>query len=475
MNAVAAMGILLAAYSSWPLAVLIGVLLVLTIIAISFLYRHMYMSWVGLMALMCILIGGMNVNTYMKLKDKPVVKNISVRDIGDYREAGGFYFSDAMIRDDLSATYIRRSSNTGKSSTSSISFYYAAPMVFPGWTAENSVGAWVVAQNIPETKNWKENYQAAILADPIFSEEFRVAVENAVVKHQLKTDEKPLLLKWVPSPEKAISGYLSDAQTYCIWFNGIMLAGMMIVFGVRYFKLKKLPDPALNDMQLNDMQRSTENSVPVPGKANMIRFLFVVYCFFMFALSVFFSGMNVENILAILVLIIAIIVYIIASATLQMALKKENQPLRHLLLIGLAPYLFYYLLFSQLNYTSRFFWAFPGFFYFLMIAGGFLLGIVLAPMFAKFKAAELENSIGIMVRFGISYGKNLSGFIFPLMIVLGVLSGLSYALIDLLSVFTHLPFYRQVIFYTGLGSGMALVIRITYRQTVFYQKENNRQ
>ncbi len=202
------------------------------------------------------------------------------------------------------------------------------------------------------------------------------------------------------------------------------------------------------------------------NKTNLFRFLFVIYCLSTLVLAFIFSGIDFSHFIPAMLSIIGFVFYIIANTALLVAHHKEERPLNDLVFIIFYPCLVYFLMFFSFDFQSKFFWLFTGYFYFLVITGGFILGIFLSPLLARKKGYSWKE-VGHFIRAGINFIRNMgllgyAGFMF-----MGIFVGLVYFFTRFLSRFSPLSSLQTAVFFFFLFMGIFGVIKFTYRHTAF--------
>jgi hypothetical protein len=212
--------------------------------------------------------------------------------------------------------------------------------------------------------------------------------------------------------------------------------------------------------------------------SNIFRFLFVLYCFVALGVSLFLSGIDFSDFFPLMLLLIGIVFYIIASVGLQAAHIKEGRPLGDLVYAVLYPYMVYVLIFLSVDFKNIVYWMFPGYFHFLVITGGFILGIAFSP----FMAARRDYSGEFVSGWKFIRGLGRPGVPILLMLVC-VFIALSYFFLRFPLGLADLTVYQSAVFYIFLVTAVTLVIKFTYRHTIFninrdpglmkkYSKEN---
>ena len=197
-----------------------------------------------------------------------------------------------------------------------------------------------------------------------------------------------------------------------------------------------------------------------------IRFLFVAWCIVTYILAFVFTGGQRDPRLTALLLSTGLIFYIIAGATLQIAHAKDKRPVSDLVLAAAYPVLIYAILARGVD-ASRAFWVFVGFLQFILITGGFMLGILLAPVIARGRGMPAEQAGG-MVRFGFSYMRLFGRrVVFLALLFAGAIAGMALFSGRLLRALPESTPMRDTLFAVLSAAGLVAVAIYTYRHTVF--------
>jgi hypothetical protein len=464
LTGILGISLLISAHISWVLAIIFSITLGLAVIVVSFLYRELSMSWTALCAVLAAILCGMYLSSYYDVKDREIIRDVSLAEAMKYPDAGGWIFTEGAVRSDLSATYAYRATHTD--GTPTVSYYYAAPIITKNWNRGLPVTVWAVRQRYDKEEFWDQPLKAGVRVDPHSRDHFRTAVGIAAQKHGLTSHENFIMVKWVPSPEKAVATYLEDFKStaiiwYIVWLVGLLAGRIFIGFRRRKQKATGTdPEPSTTDSPAKTAKPITT--------ANLLRFLFVVYCFLALEFSLFVSGLDFSSAINIILLTVAIVFFIIASTSLLKAHKSEGRPLTDLLWIMLYPFPAYAAVFFTIDIGSNLFWAFPGYFYFLAITGGFVLGIVFSPFLAKRKATEREkDDIARAVRDGIGKTKS-SGALRSIAILLtGAFVAVAYFFTRFLAGLAELTIVQKGIFCFLLLLAVAGVVKFTVRHTRF--------
>ncbi|MEW6185048.1 MAG: hypothetical protein AB1585_04825 [Thermodesulfobacteriota bacterium] len=199
---------------------------------------------------------------------------------------------------------------------------------------------------------------------------------------------------------------------------------------------------------------------------NSIRFLFILYFFFMGIISLYFSGFDPSSLLSVFGLVFAGIFYLVAASALQIAHKKDGRSRFDWLVLALYPFLIYLLIFKDFNQNRSFFWILPGYFYFSMITGGFLGGILLSPHLARWESFSKEEVEDIVDR-----GRGRTAWPFSLMsigLIIALLLALTYVPLALWRDLKEVGNWQKGLFAILFSVGMIRVIYFSYRHTIFH-------
>ena len=199
---------------------------------------------------------------------------------------------------------------------------------------------------------------------------------------------------------------------------------------------------------------------------NLIRFLFILYYFLMGVVSLYVGDFDPSSILAVFGFTCALIFYIIAAFALQTAHKKDGRSKIDWLVLAAYPFLIYFLVFSDFDESRPFFWILPGYFYFSIIAGGFLGGICLSPILARSDRYSKEEIEGIVDR-----GRAITNWplsLFSVMLLLTLLLALIYVPLTLLRDLEGVRTWRRGLFILLFSAGILRVVQFGYRHTIFH-------
>ncbi|MBN1270036.1 MAG: hypothetical protein JXB04_10625 [Kiritimatiellae bacterium] len=200
---------------------------------------------------------------------------------------------------------------------------------------------------------------------------------------------------------------------------------------------------------------------------NVLRFLFAAYGLGTFVFAVVAPGDGRFTFFEGVTLAVGLVFFIVAAAALLAAHRTEGRSPADLLAVALYPFGVYYLMFLSPHFGTRAFWVFCGYFSFLAVTGGFMLGLFLSPIIASQKLYTKEEAFSI-VRFGLNFMKEIHG-------------PAGYALAGLSTVFAALIIYalkavahlgplaagQRVTFSAALALAVLIILRFTYRHSIF--------
>jgi hypothetical protein len=131
-----------------------------------------------------------------------------------------------------------------------------------------------------------------------------------------------------------------------------------------------------------------------------VRSVAVVYLLATYVLALVFSGLGSPGHGILLTVAVAgLVFYVIGTIVLQMTQHKEGRSILSLVVLIGYPFLSFFLQFGSAEYMSREFWRYAGWTNFVMIEGGFMLGIVLSPLIARGRGMQ-DSQISSIVRKG---------------------------------------------------------------------------
>jgi len=459
-NLIVVISILIAFKISWTLAILNSILLGLFTIFFSFYFRKWILSWSVLIAVVASLLCGMYARDFGDLQNKKIIKGINITDTILYPNGAGYIFKNALVKTSLGVTYQKTSKGNNRNS---VSFYYAAPVVNNEWNLSTKVTVFVVGENLKETKEWNNPYMAGIKAPITFSDEFKKAVNKCIETNNLQAVSNPLILKWVSSPITAIEKNKDNIiETWILW-NIVQFAGILFFYVFSLFTSKKN-----TETKEQSLKETPENKIPTDI---LLRIIFSFYLFYILLFSLYFSKLNFTLLLPVFLGVISLILYIISVATLQIAHYKEKRSISELLYLFVYPFFVYFLTFFKLDFTNSFLWLFCGLFYFFVIAGGFIFGILLSPVIAKSKFIS-KREIDIQSAKGEKKAKTGNFLIMVMILIGGFFFSLTFMFLKLIKIMETIEPYKTAIFYSFLILGITLIIKFTYRHSIYNIKKD---
>ncbi len=456
MNCIVASSLLIAFKLSGGLAVVSSICLALLAVVCSIFLQKWFLSWTALIAVVASLLCGMYLSDYADLQGREIVRDISIAEAANYPEAAGYTFTDGFVKSDLRATYQKKvSSATGPTT---ITYYYAAPVVDKNWDPSKPVSLFAVQEIAYDPGNWKHSFRAGIRAQASSYYELQAAVDQCIRAHNLVSGGEQVLIEWVQSPEKAIAKY-KDAlgSTLLIW--NIVLIATIFLFRIISLLRKKKTNSEKSEAT------AAESKGNISGRT-LFQILFSFYCLYLLVFSLYFSGYDFTRFVPIVLLVLSLILYILATGALQIAHDKEERSLSDFLYVAVYPYLVYFLTFSRLDFDNSFLWFFCGFFYFFIISGGFVFGIIFSLLFARRDVGSSRDTDRHLERGKriIKAGRN------GLMLLIfsgGIFSALTVVFLRLAQTVENIEPYRVVLFYFFLTIGIWAIVRFTHRHTVF--------
>ncbi len=452
LNVLIGIALLISMYFSWEMASFNAVILGIVTVVTAFLYRQLSFTWVALIGVAGGVICGMYAVEFQDIKGREIARNISPADAVHFPEAGGYHFTDASLRTEFTGTYVKK--NTDSKGHTTTTFYYAAPVTDKNWNRNLPVMVWAVQGPGDNKENWKKPFNAGIRARKTDREEFLTTVRETRRQYNLTSNPKAILIHWVASPETAAQDYLAELVFALVFWNISWLVGLVGARIYLFFKRKKTPPP-------------TPKKIVTPTSPDVLfRFIFSVYCFIALEFSIFFSKLEMSLTLAIFALVVAIVFFIVASASLHIAHRKDGRPVTDLLWMALYPYAVYGVVFLSFDVKNPFFWLFPGYFYFLTITGGFMAGIFLSPFMAG-NRGESRQSIMTKVKAGFAFLKNHGKRCVAGVMFLAVTVVLVFVFLRLLSQMAQLSAFQVIGICLFLFAAILAVSRFTYRHTHF--------
>jgi hypothetical protein len=163
-----------------------------------------------------------------------------------------------------------------------------------------------------------------------------------------------------------------------------------------------------------------------------------------------------------------IVVYIVALGGLMVAHFSESRPSWELVLPLLFPFVLYQSLWGSFRIMDKDLWIFVGLFTFLQVTGGFVLGILVAPLVAAMTRPSERGGIRARVLLGIRAIRTRRLQVFGIVLSAGLLGALVHALSRML--LAGLPRAQASDVWSvsiALAAGVLLVAGFSQRHTVF--------
>lgn len=179
-----------------------------------------------------------------------VVKDISIKEVDQYKGADAFYFTDGKILfDQHGDTYYEDSSADGSGSTTT----YVVPFVPDNWKESDSIHVWLVG----EERN-SYSYRIRLIYSDFYTELqnpcrsgmvlkgwmgagnslYAEAIQSAKKLYHLNPAAKPIFLQWMPAPENYIKDKLFLYLNILFYFNIGWIAFVIIHRIVVFFRKK---------------------------------------------------------------------------------------------------------------------------------------------------------------------------------------------------------------------------------------------
>ena len=205
----------------------------------------------------------------------------------------------------------------------------------------------------------------------------------------------------------------------------------------------------------------------------VFRYLLAVYCLLLFSLPFLFKQIPFGSPGVSLLTGAALVFYIVSLGGLLIAHKTEGRPSWELSAVPIYPFAVYVLMYQSSDFGSRDFWTFNGVFTFLMIAGGFALGIFLSPLIARFRGQSFEGIEG-KVRAGFRQIWRTVPIDFAVLFLGGSVLALALSGANLFPGIMPPGFVPRLTGFLFLAAGMTAVAVFAYRHTFFGLRENRK-
>ena len=197
--------------------------------------------------------------------------------------------------------------------------------------------------------------------------------------------------------------------------------------------------------------------------ATTIRVLFVVNLFLAYTVSTFLI-ISPEG-LMIFLLVFGWIALIISTAAIQVDLHKRREESIELpLLLPLLPAILYCMNLRSMELHWSSFFHFCTQFLFWVNVAGFLLGLILAPLWAKL-FGKRKNKADEIAKTAWSGLKSSPVLIFAFVLLAGVVTTLFFSAKILVAYIQLFGQWQKLLTYFSLACGTCLVIRLTFRSS----------
>ena len=219
LNAAIGATVLLCRHLSWGFGIAAGVLLGLVIAVLSFKYRRVVLFFCAVYAMAGAVLVSMDVRNYLTARAGGVVEDLSVRQIAEYRQAGGFRFRDAVLRKDVRGQVLVGHADVQGYRKSN--WYHVAAVVPADWKPEEPVTVWAACGELASClQDWDKPFGAGVRlnAETESIPDYLKAVEQAVSVNSVTTAPNPVFITWVADPAAKIAGFKAAAwETAKIW------------------------------------------------------------------------------------------------------------------------------------------------------------------------------------------------------------------------------------------------------------------
>ena len=203
------------------------------------------------------------------------------------------------------------------------------------------------------------------------------------------------------------------------------------------------------------------------------RFLLAAYCLLTFFLAVFFSGIPYSSSGAAFLLTAALVFYIVSLGGLLIAHRKEGRPAIEAGLLFFYPLAVRCFIFRKCDVREPDFWLFIGVFTFIIIAGGFFLGIILSPLIARVRGQSAKKT-GAAVRSGFRHIRRAVPLDFAVFFAGGVILALVLSFLRIFPSILPPDQGWSLAACAFLAAGTAGTAWFAYRHTRFGLNENRK-
>ncbi|MFA7686117.1 MAG: hypothetical protein WCX95_04955 [Candidatus Gracilibacteria bacterium] len=197
-------------------------------------------------------------------------------------------------------------------------------------------------------------------------------------------------------------------------------------------------------------------------------FLFAIYLLVLYIVAAKFAGFFLDPDGPKSYLFVGgLILYIVAIGGLLMTHSQNHRPLYELLIVSAVPILMYFGLnwgSGMTEFMTTRFYIFVGFAYFISICGGFILGILSAPIVYYFNGGKDASKI---VNYGIHFVNNLGLISFGIVLFGLAILAIIFTTRELDLRLTNLTSIKKIILYILLTGETLFVAKMTYVNTIF--------
>ena len=168
---------------------------------LGIIYRTGLLIWAGLCGMLAASLGGQELRDYLALRSGKILHAAAVEQLAEDPAAGGSYLRESEVRTDLGSWYY-------SDSVDGVGYWhYAAPVVPKDWNRSEPIFLWAACPGVGDCQeNWKKPLGAVVKIYRESSDHWR-AVEDAIKRHSLRKADSAVLVEWVASPERTITGH----------------------------------------------------------------------------------------------------------------------------------------------------------------------------------------------------------------------------------------------------------------------------
>ena len=198
----------------------------------------------------------------------------------------------------------------------------------------------------------------------------------------------------------------------------------------------------------------------------LVRFVFVAFCIVTYFLAVFFAFEDPFSLFLFLPVTAGLIAGIVAGGAFQVAHHRIGRPVLEVILFALYPFLNYYLVFWEIDFGTRSLWIFCGFYYFLTITIGFVLGIFIAP-FATDKPGCSRGGVFKAIKDGIEFIKSMKLLVYGLFLLALIVVAAIVFFLPLADLIEGVSDLQKLLFYLPFLAALFFFVKFTSRHTFF--------